>query len=503
LLLAASYVTAEEYELGCKYVQILMSPMLTTFPARHHRRQPKHIHFLLNSTITTTKSSYFSLSVNTSSSTTSYLSTTDSASTTRPPSLPYNFTGVSLSTLTDLPPNTLDPSTISVGCNGTATYSGSVPPTVYLTVTEGFDVTLTAANASVTVPPLLITPAAACFNSIISQAVLTLSLPAECRYGCPEDYSVPVPQATATLETGYTSTVYVTKKTPVPVIQQSSTPPPDFHASSTTPVPPKATKTDQKSKGKGGDSTTAPPTGAATVDAVPANTKPTTHTTGLAPLSTNVPDSKTGGAPNADGGESEVTSSKIIGPSTTIAGPTIKDQLITTPSPGLTPETVAGVTFSVGSTQAVISGTTYSIGPGAKPTTIAVGGKTISIGQNGVGFASTTVAPAAVARTTAGTYSVVTADGLTISVDNTEAIISGTTYQIAPGAPTKTTVINGHTISIGPGGLGLGTTTVSPVVEKTGFPIFTGSASTTTLDGKHHMLLMLGACMVMLCCFAC
>jgi hypothetical protein len=477
LLLAASHVAAEEYELGRKYVRILMSSMLTTFPARHYRRQPKHKHidvFQNFSTITTT-SSQFSLFGNMSSSTTPM---TNSASTTPPPSLPNNFTAISLSTLTDLPPNTLDPFTISVGCNGTATYTGSVPPTVYLTITEGYDVTLTAANASVTVPPLLITPASACFNSIIQQTFATLSSTGDCYKDCPEDQTLSFPQPTATPEASYTSTVYVTKKTPVPVIQQSSTPPPDFHVSSTTRAQ-KATTSSPgpKSNGKGG--------GGATVDAVPVNTKLTTT------------------GPAARPGSNVQATGSVPGPSTTIPRPTIENQHITTPAPGLTPETVAGVTFSVGPTQAVISGTTYSIGPGAKPTTITIDGKAISIGQNGVGFASTTVAPVSAAGTNAGTFSVVTADGLTISVDNTEAIISGTTYQIASGAPTRTIVINGHTISIGPGGLGLGTTTVSPVVEITGLPTFTGSASTTTLSGKNHLLLILGAFLVMLCCFTC
>ena len=62
---------------------------------------------------------------------------------------------------------------------------------------------------------------------------------------------------------------------------------------------------------------------------------------------------------------------------------------------------VGGLTFSVDASEAIISGTTYVIGAGAKPTTVVIGGQTVSIGSNGVGLASTTLAPYTVIETTA------------------------------------------------------------------------------------------------------
>ena len=156
-----------------------------------------------------------------------------------------------------------------------------------------------------------------------------------------------------------------------------------------------------------------------------------------------------------------IGSGGVILPSTTVA-----PVMIT--APPLAPEvvTAAGLTFTVGPSFAIISGSTYTIGPGAKPTTIVVGGKTISVGSNGIGLASTTIAPEP-------NYSVITLGGLTFSVDSTEAILRGTTYKIGKGAPTETTKVGGKTLSLGPGGVGLQSTTIPP---ETG-PTATGGAN--------------------------
>ena len=64
--------------------------------------------------------------------------------------------------------------------------------------------------------------------------------------------------------------------------------------------------------------------------------------------------------------------------------------------------------------------------------------------------------------------SVISANGPTFSINPTEAIISGTTYPIGSEATVPmTAVINGQTVSLGPSGVGLRTTTV-PVPEPTG-----------------------------------
>jgi hypothetical protein len=165
-----------------------------------------------------------------------------------------------------------------------------------------------------------------------------------------------------------------------------------------------------------------------------------------------------------------IGSSGIILPSTTV------DPLKITAAP-IAPEviTAAGLTFTIGPTIAIISGSTYIIGPGASSTTVVIGGKTISIGSNGIGLASTTIAPEP-------NFSVLTVGGLTFSVDSTEAILKGTTYKIGKGASTETTVVAGETVSIGPSGVGLQSTTIPPETAPTGTNVVQGDAAVFSMS---------------------
>ena len=122
------------------------------------------------------------------------------------------------------------------------------------------------------------------------------------------------------------------------------------------------------------------------------------------------------------------------------------------------PVVVDGLTFSIDATQAVISGTTYAIGPGAVPKTVVFGTETISLGPGGVGLPATTIPP----YYPPTVPSPVVVDGLTFYIDATQAIISGTTYAIGPGAAPRTVVFGTETISLGPGGVGLPMTTLVP-----------------------------------------
>jgi len=142
-----------------------------------------------------------------------------------------------------------------------------------------------------------------------------------------------------------------------------------------------------------------------------------------------------------------------INPSQVIASGTTIDIPSAVPTNPLSTVTAGGLTFSVGSTAAIISGTTYEIGGAVSPMTKVIGGQTISFGPGGVGFASTTVPVAALSQVTAG--------GLIFAVGSMEAIISGTTYAIGNGASATTTVIGGQTVSFGPDGVGLASTTVA------------------------------------------
>lgn len=169
----------------------------------------------------------------------------------------------------------------------------------------------------------------------------------------------------------------------------------------------------------------------------------------------------------------------VIGSIGVLLASTTVAPLKSTPAP-LAPEviTAAGLTFTIGQSFAVISGSTYTIGPDAKSTSIVVNGKTISVGSHGLGLATTTIAPEP-------NFSVITIGGLTFSVDSTEAILKGTTYQIGKGAPSKTTVVSGKTISLGPSGVGLPSTTIPP--ETGAVPTSTGvvQGAVTSLSARN------------------
>lgn len=160
-----------------------------------------------------------------------------------------------------------------------------------------------------------------------------------------------------------------------------------------------------------------------------------------------------------------------------LEGTTVNLPVIQTP----TCVTAGGLTFSVGATDAVISGTTYAIGSGAPLQTVVVGSQSVEIGSAGIMLPSTTIAPEQIPTA-------VTADGLTFSVDSTEAIINGTTYAIGSGAAAKTIVEGSATMILGTDGVALSSTTIRPwsSAAQTGFSSVlgtSGASSAATVTG--------------------
>lgn len=142
--------------------------------------------------------------------------------------------------------------------------------------------------------------------------------------------------------------------------------------------------------------------------------------------------------------------------------------------------TRSGVIITIQPTAAVVSGTTYLIGLNAPSTTAVVNGQTLTFDGDGVVFGASTYTPALI---TAPAYVVTTIGSLTISIDQSQAIISGTTYSIGAGASNhKTTaVIDGTTITFGPNGIALPSTTIAPTsIQLTGMVPSTTSASAAT-----------------------
>lgn len=134
-----------------------------------------------------------------------------------------------------------------------------------------------------------------------------------------------------------------------------------------------------------------------------------------------------------------------------IEGATVNLPVIQTPMS----VTASGLTFLIGATDAVISGTTYSIGSGAPLQTVIVGSQTIKVGSGGVMLPSTTIAPEQ-------TPVAVTAEGLTFSIDSTEAAFNGTTYAIGKGAVAKTIAEGSVTMILGTDGVASPMMTINP-----------------------------------------
>ena len=126
--------------------------------------------------------------------------------------------------------------------------------------------------------------------------------------------------------------------------------------------------------------------------------------------------------------------------------------------------TLNGLTITMGATQAIISGTTHPLGETKSSTTLVIGSQTLVLGPSGISAEAT--------------LSQVTADGITFSMDATEAVFSGTTYTVGPGATPTTLVLGSETVSLGPGGVGLATTTIAmPNATGTSIQYFTGEAA--------------------------
>jgi len=148
---------------------------------------------------------------------------------------------------------------------------------------------------------------------------------------------------------------------------------------------------------------------------------------------------------------------------------------------------IDGQTFTINPSQVIAPGTTIDI-PSAAPTNalsaVTAGGLTFSVGSTAAVISGTTYAiggdaspmtrvidgqtlsfgPGGVsfASTTvpAAVLSQVTAGGVTFAVGSTEAVISGMTFAIGNGASATTTVVEGQTVSFGPNGVGFATTTI-------------------------------------------
>lgn len=185
--------------------------------------------------------------------------------------------------------------------------------------------------------------------------------------------------------------------------------------------------------------------------------------------STTIPLSSGSGTVIYNGQVLTIKPSEVIGPRTTIA--------LSAPDDGAaspTAVTTEGLTFSIGPSAAVVGDSTYSFVPGKAPATIMTHGEAVLVGPNGVQFGNVhlpipTITPS---------FSAITQGGLTFSVAPSEVVVGGHTDNIHSDMTPITTVVDGLTISIGPKGVGLASTTIPLPTPKPSFSMATESGLT-------------------------
>jgi hypothetical protein len=243
-----------------------------------------------------------------------------------------------------------------------------------------------------------------------------------------------------------------------------------------------------------------PPPSAITVNGVPISLWPTQVVIGGNTLGTDA-----GSTVITVGGQAiTINPSQVIAPQTTIERPTPVvsgpgDPPPTTaggilPTSGPTTMVVNGIPITISSSLAVVDGSTFTIGLGASERTITLNGQTISMGPGGVGAVGTTASgsnPIPSAGAESGGAS-------TIGSRTLEATIDGTTFTFGPESIPRTTVINGHTISVGPEGIGLGSTTIGgPANIETRDPVSApGTFPTSVLTIGHVTVTQVGSVVV-------
>ena len=156
--------------------------------------------------------------------------------------------------------------------------------------------------------------------------------------------------------------------------------------------------------------------------------------------------------------------SNVIGPSTTIAL-TAQDDSAAAP----TAITTGGLKFSIGPSAAVVGSSTYSFIPGKAPATIETHGEVVLVGSNGVQFKNVHIP----IPTTTPSYSAITQGDLTFSIAPSKVLVGGHTNVIHSDMTPITTVVDGHTVSIGSKGVGLAGTTIPFPAPKPSFSMAT------------------------------
>ncbi len=202
--------------------------------------------------------------------------------------------------------------------------------------------------------------------------------------------------------------------------------------------------------------------------------------------STTIPLSSGFGTVTYNGHVLTIKPTEIIGPSTTIALSAL-DNSAALPT-GIT---TGGLTFSIGPSAAVLGSSTYSFVPGKAPATIVTHGEAVLVGSNGVQFKNIHIP----IPTITPSFSAITQGDLAFSIAPSEVVVAGHTDIIHPDMTPITTVVDGHTISIGPKGVGLASTTIPLPTQKPSFSMATNgditfsiASSEVVVEGKTYSI---------------
>lgn len=169
---------------------------------------------------------------------------------------------------------------------------------------------------------------------------------------------------------------------------------------------------------------------------------------------------------------------------------------VPTSPPNYSVVTQGNLTFSVAPSAVVFNGQTNSVQSGTAPKITTVNGQEISIGLQGVGVGGTTI-PLPMATNPSG-YAVVTQGDIIFSVAPSAVVLSGQTNSIQSGMAPIMTDVNGQTVSIGPQGVGLASTTIPlpMATNAAGYAVLTHSdliysvaPSAVVLNGQTNSIL--------------
>ncbi|MCJ1316250.1 hypothetical protein MMC15_001571 [Xylographa vitiligo] len=119
--------------------------------------------------------------------------------------------------------------------------------------------------------------------------------------------------------------------------------------------------------------------------------------------------------------------------------------------------TIANLPLTLFASSAILPSATYVFAADSPPLTTLIAGQLLTIGPAGIIFPSTTLL-----LPTPNPLTTLTFPGLTIALSPSLAIISGLTLPLGPHAPSTVITIGGETLTAGPDGLVLPSTTIAP-----------------------------------------